>query len=79
MVSFILLHSFMSCCKKWEYGYVENLTPRVERPYLSIGKLCHTGMQTAMQYKWEHGNDTGWCREDALSAALMAMESEHFV
>lgn len=79
MVSVSQLQSFMSCSKKWEYGYVENLTPRVERPYLSIGKLCHTGMQTAMQYKWEHGNDVGWCREHALNAALMAMESEHFV
>lgn len=77
MVSVSQLQSFMSCGKKWEYGYVENLTPRVERPYLSIGKLCHTGMQTAMQYKWEHGNDVGWCREHALNAALIAMGSEH--
>lgn len=52
MVSVSQLQSFMSCPKKWEYGYVENLTPRVERPYLGIGKLCHRGMEKAMLYKW---------------------------
>lgn len=49
MVSVSQLQSFMSCPKKWEYGYIEGLTPRVERAYLSIGKLCHKGMQVAMQ------------------------------
>lgn len=57
MVSVSQLQSFMSCSKKWEYGYIENLTPRIERPYLSIGKLCHKGMQTAMQYAWKEGID----------------------
>jgi hypothetical protein len=42
----------MSCPKKWEYGYVEGLTPRVERPYLSIGKLCHAAMQESMKFLW---------------------------
>lgn len=77
MVSVSQLMTHMSCPKKWEYNYIEKLTPRVERPYLSIGKLCHTGMQTAMWHKWENGNDIGWCREYALKAALIAMESEH--
>ena len=77
MVSVSQLQTFMSCKKKWYYGYVENLTPRVERPYLSIGKLCHKGMQTAMQYKWEHENEQGYSREKVLSAALIAMEAEH--
>lgn len=49
MVSVSQLQSFMSCPKKWEYGYIEGLTPRVERAYLSVGKLCHKGMQVAMQ------------------------------
>lgn len=52
MVSVSQLQTFMSCQKKWEYGYIENLTPRVERSYLTIGKLCHKGMQTAMQAVW---------------------------
>ena len=52
MVSVSQLQSFMSCPKKWEYGYVENLTPRVERPYLGVGKLCHKGMQEAMYVIW---------------------------
>lgn len=77
MVSVSQLQTFLSCRKKWAYGYIENLTPRVERPYLSIGKLCHKGMQTAMQYKWEHEREQGYCRENALSMALIAMENEH--
>lgn len=77
MVSVSQIQSFMSCPKKWEYGYVENITPRVERPYLSIGKLCHKGMQTAMQYKWVNEHVVGYRREDALRAALNAMVEEH--
>lgn len=81
MVSVSQLQTFMSCKKKWYYGYVENLTPRVERPYLSIGKLCHKGMQTAMHYKWKHEREQGYCREDALSCALISMldEFRHYV
>ena len=76
MVSVSQLQTFMSCPKKWAYNYIENLTARVERPYLSIGKLCHKGMETAMRYKWEHGRDQGWHREDALRGGIFAMESE---
>lgn len=53
MVSVSQLQVFMSCPKKWEYGYVEKLAPRVDRPYLGIGKLCHKGMESAMRYIWE--------------------------
>lgn len=53
MVSVSQLQTFMSCPKKWEYGYVENLTPRVDRPFLTVGKLCHKGMQVAMTYLWK--------------------------
>lgn len=48
MVSASQLMSFMSCHRKWQYSYIDNLTPRVERAYLTIGKLCHVGMQYAM-------------------------------
>lgn len=57
MVSVSQIQTFMSCSKKWEYNYIEGLTPRVERPFLSIGKLCHVGMQHAMKGLWakDHG------------------------
>ena len=77
MVSVSQLQTFMSCPKKWAYNYIENLTPRVERPYLSIGKLCHKGMETAMRYKWEHQyQHDGYTTEGVLATALAAMESE---
>ena len=53
MVSVSQIQTYLSCKKKWEYGYIENLTPRVDRKYMTIGKLCHKGMQTAMQKLWE--------------------------
>ena len=53
MVSVSQLQTYMSCAKKWEYAYRENLTPRIERPYLSVGKLCHKGMQVAMRCAWQ--------------------------
>lgn len=78
MVSVSQLQSFMSCPKKWEYGYVENLTPRVERPYLSIGKLCHKGMQEAMRCMWENQGTTSPKdrSERALGVGLEAIEKE---
>ena len=49
MVSVSQLQTFLSCKRKWKYNYVDELTPRIERSYLTIGKLCHKGMQAAMQ------------------------------
>ena len=54
MVSVSQLQTFLSCKKKWEYDYIERLKPRVERSYLTIGKLCHRGMQITMQELWKH-------------------------
>lgn len=53
MVSVSQLQTFLSCAKKWSYNYIDNLTPRVDRAYLTIGKLCHRGMQIAMQTAWK--------------------------
>lgn len=84
LVSVSQLQTFMSCPKKWQYGYVENLTPRIERPYLSIGKLCHKGMQTAMTLLWQEqkkpSGSTNWCREilDASIEAINAEWQEYF-
>ena len=63
MVSVSQIQTFLSCRKKWEYSYIENIRPRVERSYLTIGKLCHKGMQVAMQNAWkdkEAGLDTSF-------------------
>lgn len=54
MVSVSQLMTHMSCPKKWEYNYIEKLMPRVERPFLTVGKLCHKGMQVAMRMWWEY-------------------------
>lgn len=53
MISVSQLQTFLSCAKKWSYNYIDNLTPRVDRAYLTIGKLCHKGMQVAMQTAWK--------------------------
>ena len=77
MVSVSQLQTFMSCPKKWEYNYIDDLKPRVERSYLTIGKLCHKGMQTAMLIKWQ--TDRGILNRDAygiLQSSLLAIELE---
>lgn len=56
MISVSQLQTFLACKRKWEYNYIERLTPRVERSYLTIGKLCHKGMQTAMHTLWRFPN-----------------------
>lgn len=58
MISVSQLQTFLSCKKKWEYNYIEKLTPRVERSYLTIGKLCHKGMQAVMQMLWRYPTST---------------------
>lgn len=72
MVSVSQLQTFLSCKKKWEYNYIEELTPRVERSYLTIGKLCHKGMQTAMQLLYYHPEAT---LEKLTETGLRAMEA----
>ena len=52
LVSVSQVQQFLSCRKRWDYGYREGLRPRVEREYLTVGKLCHLGMQRAMNSKW---------------------------
>lgn len=53
MVSVSQIQTFLSCKKKWKYNYIDNIKPRVDRAYLTIGKLCHRGMQIAMMKIWE--------------------------
>lgn len=80
MVSVSQLQTFLSCRKKWEYNYIEGLKPRVERSYLTIGKLCHKGMQVAMQELWKRqqrkgGGSTNWF-EEVRNFGLSAMRIE---
>lgn len=72
MVSVSQIQTFLSCKKKWEYNYIERITPRVEKSYLTIGKLCHKGMQIAMWQMWE---GTNW--EDAMLVGVEAIREEH--
>lgn len=74
MISVSQLQSFLSCKKKWEYGYIEEITPRVDRAYLTIGKLCHKGMQAAMQYKWKFPQASF---EQLLEQGTEAIKTEH--
>lgn len=57
MVSVSQLQTYMSCPKKWAYNYIEGLKPRIDRAYLTIGKLCHKGMQIAMHSAWKDQQD----------------------
>lgn len=77
MVSVSQLQTFMSCPKKWEYNYMDRLAPRVERAYLSIGKLCHKGMQVAMTMKWlADRGEVSHLPSGILCVALEAMDEE---
>lgn len=79
MISVSQIQTYLSCKKKWEYGYIEELTPRVERAYLMIGKLCHKGMQTAMQTLWEFqeriSGDT--LLQTMFAKALISMKQDY--
>lgn len=74
MVSVSQLQTFMSCRKKWAYNYIDNLKPRVDKVYLTIGKLCHKGMQVAMHMLWERPEST---LLELTAAGLAAMRAEY--
>lgn len=79
MVSVSQLMTHMSCPKKWAYNYIERLMPRVERPFLTVGKLCHKGMQVAMQEMWSRRDlpftdNNEW--EEWRDCGLEAMKNE---
>lgn len=71
MVSMSQLQTFLSCKRKWQYNYIEGLKPRVERSYLTIGKLCHKGMQVAMWSIWKGDR---W--EVAMDNGIVALNNE---
>lgn len=83
MVSVSQIQCWMSCGKRWEYSYLEGLAPRVERPYLTIGKLCHVGMQAAMERLWlcqrERGGDPLYpvTVDDLAREGAYAIREEH--
>lgn len=57
MISITQIQSFLSCRRKWKYGYVDGLHQRRERDYLTVGKLCHAGMEAAMRLRWHYAMD----------------------
>ena len=77
MVSVSQIQTFLSCKRKWQYNYIDNLTPRIDKKYLTVGKLCHVGMQTAMTTLWVY-RDTNveepW--KMALNDGIAAMGAE---
>ena len=72
MVSVSQIQTYLSCRRKWEYNYIDNLTPRIDKKYLTIGKLCHVGMQVAMHDLWEF--DGHW--NTAMNNGILAIKEE---
>lgn len=71
------LMCYMSCPRKWYYSYWEKLKPKVDRPYLTMGKLCHKGMEYAMRRKWWADRYGEEITLDQLEVAgINAMDSE---
>lgn len=52
MVSVSQINTFLACRRRWHYAYREGLRQRRERDYLTVGKLCHAGMEAAMRERW---------------------------
>lgn len=52
MVSVSQIGTFLACRRRWHYAYREGLRQRRERDYLTVGKLCHAGMEAAMKLRW---------------------------
>lgn len=57
MVSVSQINTFLACRRRWHYSYREGLRQRRERDYLTVGKLCHAGMEAAMRLRWHYAMD----------------------
>lgn len=64
MVSVSQIQQWLRCPRAWQYGYAEGLSPRVDRPYLTVGRLCHRGFEAAMIMSWlaDHAGEDGTYR-----------------
>lgn len=76
MVSASQIQCWMACGKRWEYSYLEGLSPRVERPYLTMGKLCHVGMHAAMERLWMAQRENLLDPEYPVGIDVLAREGE---
>lgn len=75
LVSISQIQQFMKCPKSWAFNYIDKITPRVERPYLTIGKLCHVGMAAAWTERW-HNQQTDLSTDSSVSHARALMEEK---
>lgn len=57
LVSVSQLTSFMKCENAWRYGYIDRLKRRIERTFLTIGSLCHAGMEGAFKELYDYQID----------------------
>lgn len=74
MISASQIITYLKCNKAWEYSYIQGLKPRIERPYLTIGKLCHVGMEAAMRRMWENTYPSQYGMGDPMDTGHSAME-----
>lgn len=72
MVSCTQLQAYLSCPRRWSYSYVEGLRPRTERPYLTVGRLIHSGFEAAMRLRADGCEDV----EAMVNAGLLAIKEE---
>lgn len=78
LISISQVQQYMKCPKSWAFNYIDKITPRVERPYLTIGKLCHVGMAAAFAERFRQ-QITGEEDRDAISmAGGKALMDEYF-
>ena len=74
MVSVSQIGTFLACRRRWEYSYVEDLRQRRERDYLTVGKLCHAGMEAAMRERWERQAERFLSIEELAEVGRTSME-----
>ena len=72
MVSCTQLQAYLSCPRRWSYAYLEGLRPRTERPYLTAGRLIHSGFEAAMRLRADGCEDV----EAMVNAGLLAIKEE---
>lgn len=71
------IHTYSKCRRAWKYSYIDHLSKKYERPYMTKGKLAHAGMEKAFTALYECQNQGKQIRiEDMISAGITHMRSD---
>lgn len=77
LVSISQIQQYMKCPKAWNFSYTDKIVKRVEKKYLSIGKICHAAMAASWEERFRQQNTGESDYPKILNSGLEALDNEY--